>query len=598
MELASCIDESQIHMRGNGQFTVKSNSRNPLCEPYRVCFGDAATMPSCTCMDWRTSAFPCKHFFAVCNKYPQFSWDSLSPLYINSPFLKLDEVVINNLQILEDNTMFSSEVIAQEDIGSESSTKDSSNNLSQEETRETQVRIVNYGPSCREMIDEIRRLTFLVEDQSELLSGVLANLVEIKRGMYDACPKENDIALLPTIQKGRKVDSEVLPGKRLQELPPRKRKMKFAQRVGERNERHAKAAKVSVEDRLEDSKQQCILEEVISDATDLSKNAFSVSVVNSLHQNSQEKERESHKQSLKHLFLAKTAAGSSKADAIELEDDVSATEGNDKPFPGDSVRSELTYRDLKSISEKRVLSDNVINVLQLMMKRDFNVSVGLQDTIKGRKLYFRSISAGVPFTQILHDDQNHHWVAISSYGCNEGEICYMDSLFKGRIANEVKQQICAIMKCKLPAITVKVMSVQQQNNGLDCGLFALAFILCILEGKNDVTSHFYDDVQMRSHLLHVVLENKVRSFPESIIERKRCKSRVIEIKVFCSCRQLWIETDKQSPSKHVIFSVLSMPILHCFILQLFQAIMVKLIYVSWLHQIVFLVQSVKISVKS
>ena len=243
MELASCIDESQIHMRGNGQFTVKSNSRNPLCEPYRVCFGDAATMPSCTCMDWRTSAFPCKHFFAVCNKYPQFSWDSLSPLYINSPFLKLEEVVINNLQILEDNTMFSSEVIAQEDIGSESSTKDSSNNLSQEETRETQVRIVNYGPSCREMIDEIRRLTFLVEDQSELLSGVLANLVEIKRGMYDACPKENDIALLPTIQKGRKVDSEVLPGKRLQELPPRKRKMKFAQRVGERNERHAKVAK-------------------------------------------------------------------------------------------------------------------------------------------------------------------------------------------------------------------------------------------------------------------------------------------------------------------------------------------------------------------
>lgn len=553
IELASSIDESQIRMTGNGQFKVKSNSRNPLCEPYHVCFGDAATMPSCTCMDWRSSAFPCKHFFAVFTKFPQFSWDSLSPLYIDSPFLKLDDVVINNLQISDDNSTFTSQVRAQEDTGSESSTKDSSNDLPLEETRENQVRAVNYGPSCRQMIDEIRRLTFLVEDQSELLSGVLANLVDIKKGMYDACPKENDIALLPTISKGRKVNSEVVLAKRLQELPPRRRKIKFAQRVGERNERHAKAAKLSVEDRLEDSKHQCVLEEVISDATDLSINAFSVPVVNKVHENIQEKEGESYKRSLKLLFLGKAAAGSSKADAIELGEDVSTNEGNDKPFPGDSVRSELTYRDLKSISDKRVLSDNVINVLQLMMKRDFNISAGLQDTIKGRKLYFKSIKPGVPFAQILHDEQNHHWVAISSYGCNEGEICYMDSLFKGRIANEVKQQICTIMKCKLPAITVKVVSVQQQNNGIDCGLFALAFTQCVLEGKKDVASDFFDDVQMRSHLLHVILENKMSSFPVSSIEKRRCKSRVIEIKVFCSCRHLWIETDKQNPSKYVNF---------------------------------------------
>ena len=47
-------------------------------------------MPYCTCSSWKKSYYPCKHFFAVFLKFPNHSWDVLSPLYVNSLFLQLD----------------------------------------------------------------------------------------------------------------------------------------------------------------------------------------------------------------------------------------------------------------------------------------------------------------------------------------------------------------------------------------------------------------------------------------------------------------------------------------------------------------------------
>ena len=60
---------------------------------YNISFGDEDedVMPSCSCLDWRVSAFPCKHFFAIMQKYPEdWGWEELPESYRCSPFLTLD----------------------------------------------------------------------------------------------------------------------------------------------------------------------------------------------------------------------------------------------------------------------------------------------------------------------------------------------------------------------------------------------------------------------------------------------------------------------------------------------------------------------------
>ena len=58
---------------------------------YDVNFGNDDVMPSCTCLDWRGSAFPCKHLFAIMQKYPEdWCWEKLATQYRCSPFLTLD----------------------------------------------------------------------------------------------------------------------------------------------------------------------------------------------------------------------------------------------------------------------------------------------------------------------------------------------------------------------------------------------------------------------------------------------------------------------------------------------------------------------------
>ena len=175
-----------------------------------------------------------------------------------------------------------------------------------------------------------------------------------------------------------------------------------------------------------------------------------------------------------------------------------------------------------------------------MLGRDIQNASGLQDTVLGQNLKFKSMPH-TPFVQIIHDGR-FHWVALSRYGCQEGEVFLLDSLFSGTITQKVKQQICQIMKCPSDTIKVKIASVQQQSNGIDCGVFSIAFVQSILLG-DDISLISYDQVRLRSHLLQCLLRNKLSPFPPALATVKRCKARTIEIPVYCNCRQLWLKSD-------------------------------------------------------
>ena len=76
--------------QGPGKFNVLTFEENGK-KVYDVSFGDEKNMPSCTCEDWRASFYPCKHLFAIMQKFPDdWAWENLPQMYRCSPFLTLD----------------------------------------------------------------------------------------------------------------------------------------------------------------------------------------------------------------------------------------------------------------------------------------------------------------------------------------------------------------------------------------------------------------------------------------------------------------------------------------------------------------------------
>ncbi len=239
------------------------------------------------------------------------------------------------------------------------------------------------------------------------------------------------------------------------------------------------------------------------------------------------------------------------SNTIDLtQEDTDATEEQriEKPFAGDSIRSEITNKDFIALRKNSMLTDNIINVFQRMMARDLQILDGLQDTVLGQKLMFRPMP-DVPFVQVLHNGE-YHWLTISTYGCQEGELNYLYSKFSGRISNHVMLRICHIMKCRMPKLEINVLPVQEQTNSVDCGVYALAFAHCILQGKDDVAKVLFDQVKMRLHLLKALLKDKCEPFPQSqSLKGKRCTAKVIEVDLFCTCHQFWTANDKRIKSR-------------------------------------------------
>ena len=70
-------------------------------------------------------------------------------------------------------------------------------------------------------------------------------------------------------------------------------------------------------------------------------------------------------------------------------------------------------------------------------------------------LQFKVINES-PFVQVLHTVRLQ-WVAISTIGCNNGEVCIMDSLFHRRMPQKTKHQICSLMEFKKAKIVVNFL---------------------------------------------------------------------------------------------------------------------------------------------
>ena len=125
----------------------------------------------------------------------------------------------------------------------------------------------------------------------------------------------------------------------------------------------------------------------------------------------------------------------------------------------------------------------------------------------------------------------------------------MDSLFTGMLTRKMKQQICNIVMCKKDKMKIIVLPVEQQSNGIDCGVYAIAFITSILHGKLDFSLINYDEMKMRSHMMNMLVKNRIKEFPNTDIKTRKARRKLLEIDLYCSCCQIWLNSDGKLYSK-------------------------------------------------
>jgi len=113
----------------------------------------------------------------------------------------------------------------------------------------------------------------------------------------------------------------------------------------------------------------------------------------------------------------------------------------------------------------------------------------------------------------------NHWVCVASGDCKE--INLMDSL-NLKITRSLFLRIASVFKSDEKAeskLYIDCLPVQQQNDALDCDLFAIAFAVEICRGKNprEVAG------KMGDHLLTCLEMRRFELFPK---KRYRSKQRV------------------------------------------------------------------------
>ena len=187
---AKHYDKTGIAMVADGKFRLLSFQEGSR-KVYHVSYGDNLNVPSCTCYSWLVSAYPYKNFFAVMQKYPDWSCLQLSSLYRNSPFLKLDlredELSFYNPPASNDQ----SDQKLDEDVLAEQDRMTEENNESPEYFKYS-------GDARRRELNKIREFSVCLDDQPDHLHYLYEQLLLLKNNIRHLVQKERGILLRTT----------------------------------------------------------------------------------------------------------------------------------------------------------------------------------------------------------------------------------------------------------------------------------------------------------------------------------------------------------------------------------------------------------------
>ncbi|XP_065671754.1 uncharacterized protein LOC136089631 [Hydra vulgaris] len=414
------VDLSGVTALTNRLYNVPSFQFNSRLI-YQCYLSDAEHLPTCSCPAWFTSAYPCKHFFAIFLK-ENLSWFDLGAAYRDSPYFALD--------------LFSEESGPSITVNSPEFTTSMGNSaktLLKTNTELTKIchtiprsnsQVLKDGQhspeACKELLNDIRQLTYLCNSQNAL-DNLFEELLKVKTTLVESLPSEKGILLHPTIQP-ETWSKTIIKSPKPFNLPVR-RKRKLIKRFGAKYEQSKAAAEICVK---LDKKESCY-SEIITDHS-IDENCASFLVTNDVQFDNQ--------------LIEEVIAGESNEHRKATLSEINDHQLQSKFQQIQSLSSSFIGGDeLFAIKHCQMLSDEVIHFCQQMMKIQLEIDVGLQDPIKGKINAFH-VHQFVPFVQVFHDKN----------GCETGEIFIFDSLFHGTITLRQKGSKAEDVLARLTAV--------------------------------------------------------------------------------------------------------------------------------------------------
>ena len=203
------------------------------------------------------------------------------------------------------------------------------------------------------------------------------------------------------------------------------------------------------------------------------------------------------------------------------------------------IVGDLSKEEEYTILNDGILTDQSIDMVQKMLSDKIPDLDGLHDTVVGPSNAFPIVKTYKKYVQILYTDRLH-WVCTAnldkSRSDNSSSLLY-DSMNSGRVVRQVAEQIASFSNCRNPELQIQIQGVQQQNNSIDCGLFAAAFATSLAFGQ-DPSKVQYDAAKLRSHLLKCLKNKEMEPFPtiDSKEQYLKCPFRTATVELFCSCQ--------------------------------------------------------------
>ena len=123
----------------------------------------------------------------------------------------------------------------------------------------------------------------------------------------------------------------------------------------------------------------------------------------------------------------------------------------------------------------------------------------------------------------------------------------------GNLSKDAVHVIARMVQCEDEQLMVKLMPVQHQTNGNDCGLFALAFATNFAE-VIDPSERYYDKKALRNHLLQCLRNSEINHFPQEDMSVKSKPSKIVYKvhEVICICRDAFFEEDVEKQPENVM----------------------------------------------
>ncbi|XP_065656309.1 uncharacterized protein LOC136081887 [Hydra vulgaris] len=185
------------------------------------------------------------------------------------------------------------------------------------------------------------------------------------------------------------------------------------------------------------------------------------------------------------------------------------------------------------------LDDTLIDIAQSFLLHQFPKVGGFQSSCIFNSNNFGGFVSG-KFVQIFNV-RNSHWVLISNVTSDNGSnsVQYYDSLFTGFNKNTVPLLVHRVARSILinegiEFINLEVMRCQNQDNGNDCGLHAIANATALCHGI-DPSVILWERNSMRSHFLKCVENRKLEMFPSILSNGTKTCSISFQCDDLCPC---------------------------------------------------------------